>query len=137
MTISDLVVELRRRGVDLKVTGGRLLAPAGSQIVEALLVEIKHHKASLIKIFEADDMYATMRWLEAVDILAEDPEFPSEAIDDMREATARWETEVAPSDSTTADQGATGDALSGARTVMPRLSLPVEEGGGVDAQSPY
>jgi len=93
MSVTELMIDLRERGIQLEAHGDRLRYSPKAAMTPELAERVKAHKPTLLAILTADDVLAAVLWQAALDLLEGDPEFPSEMLAGCRQASIRWESE--------------------------------------------
>ncbi len=93
MSVTEIMINLRERGIQLKAHGDRLRYSPMSAMTPELAQRVKAHKPALLAILTADDVPAAVLWQAALDLLEGDPEFPPEMLMGCRRASIRWESE--------------------------------------------
>ena len=91
MSVIDLMIDLRDRGIQLEADGDRLRYSPKAAMTPELAERVKAHKPELLTILTADDVRAAALWQAALDLLEDDPEFPPETLAACRKASVRWE----------------------------------------------
>jgi len=93
MSVTELMFDLRARGILLEAHGDRLRYSPKSTMTPELAQRMKAQKPTLLAILTADDVPAAVLWQAALDLLEDDPEFPPEMLADCRRASVKWERE--------------------------------------------
>jgi hypothetical protein len=90
MSVTELMVDLRDRGIQLEAHGDRLRYSPKEAMTPELTERVKAHKPTLLAILTADDIRAAVLWQAAIDLLEDDPEFSPETLAACRRAEASW-----------------------------------------------
>ena len=93
MSVTELMIDLRDRGILLEAHGDRLRYSPKAAMTSELAQRVKAHKPALLAILTADDVPAAVLWHAALDLLEGDSEFPPELLAGCRRASVRWESE--------------------------------------------
>ena len=93
MSVTELMFDLRERGIQLEAHGDRLRYSPKAAMTPELAERVKAHKPTLLAILTADDVLAAVLWQGALDSLEGDPEFPPEMLAGCRRASVRWKNE--------------------------------------------
>jgi hypothetical protein len=93
MTVTEVMIDLRDRGIQLEAHGDRLRYSPKEAMTLELAERVNTHKPVLLAILTANDVSAAVLWQAALDLLEGDPDFPTAILADYRRASVHWEFE--------------------------------------------
>ena len=93
MSVIEVMIDLRERGIQLEAHGDRLRYSPRSSVTPELAQRMKAHKVALLAILTADDIPAAVLWHAALDQLEASEAFPPEHLAVCRRASVTWESE--------------------------------------------
>lgn len=101
MSLTDLMIDLAARGIQLEARGDRLRYSPKTAMTPELNARVKTHKSALLAILSANDVPAAALWHAALDHMEASEAFPSEQLAACRRASVEWESEPPTGDDIT------------------------------------